>query len=59
MFLYFPETKFKTTQYYQAHILRYHNISFSVLYVVFHKAIFIFSEGKLSHTSGISPLIKL
>jgi hypothetical protein len=43
-FLYFPETKFKTTQYFQPHKLRYKNIHLSLLYVVFHKAIFIFIE---------------
>jgi len=44
MSLYFPETIFKTTQYFQTHILRYKNIYFSLFYVVCHKAIFIFSE---------------
>jgi len=28
IFFYFPETKFKTTQYFQPHILRYKNIYF-------------------------------
>ena len=43
-YLYFPETIFETTQYFQTHILRHRNIYFSLFYVVYHKAIFIFSK---------------
>jgi hypothetical protein len=43
-FLYFPETKLKTTQYFQADLLRYKNIYLSLLYVVCREAIFTFSE---------------
>jgi hypothetical protein len=47
--LYFPETKFKTTHYFQPHNKLKKNIYISLLFVVRRKAIFIFIESKFSH----------